>query len=348
MIKRKIPIKVFIAIGVLIVVLMVLPFKFPYTVRAQCKLYPSEEWQLIKNQNGVLTITYQNYQTLATQEVLVSQFERGDVVSFSLHPGRNYDERIAKGDTIGVINSNEWQRRLEELNGSLRTSQANLEIFQTGAIAALIEEAENRITFARSQADQQDIIVTRISALYDQELISQEEFEIQKNQQTLYRINVAIAESQLDAVSSGAKAEEQDLIKEQIATLEKQIAIFQDRIGSNILLAPFNGVLVQSFGSDTLLTIQNNEAFTAIIPVKWPIANFVQVNQKARISDGNTTVDGVVTYKDKAVQILDGQQAIFITVKIDTTSELLAGQILQGKINCESITIREYLKRFFM
>ncbi|MFC1550685.1 hypothetical protein ACFL46_05270 [Candidatus Neomarinimicrobiota bacterium] len=348
MIKRKIPIKVFIVVGVLIILLLILPFKIPYSVRAQCKLYPSEEWQLIKNQNGVLTVSYQNHLTLATQEVSVSQFERGDVVSFSLHPERNYKEHISKGDTIGVIKSNEWQRRLEELKGLLKTAKANLYVFQAGEIPALIEEAKKRVDFARSQAEQQDIIISRITALNDQGLISYEEFEIQKNQQALFRINVAIAESQLEAVSSGAKIEEQNLVKEQIATLEKQIAIFKDRIKSNILLAPFSGTLVKSFGGDTLLTLQNNEALTAIIPVKWPMANFIEVDQKTRISDGNITLDGIVSYKDKAVRILDGQQAIFVSVKIENNTELLAGQILHSKINCESITIREHFKRFFM
>ena len=68
-------------------------------------------------------------------------------------------------------------------------------------------------------------------------------------------VQVSEAGADLDVVQTGAKPQQLDLTRAEAAALRDEIATLYDRLNLFTITAPIAGVVVRSFGSDTLLTV---------------------------------------------------------------------------------------------
>jgi ATP-dependent 26S proteasome regulatory subunit len=202
----------------------------------------------------------------------------------------------------------------------------------------------------KKQAEEQKKIFNRLEALYQKNLISQEEYEISKGNADLNQINISIAEAHLQTVQSGVKKDQIDYINSQIQSLQKQIDILQKRFKNYTLISQVTGIANRVLGNDTLLIVSDTSEFVVLIPVKWEERNYLSKNQTVNLKypDSFVTQDATLVRIDKSIHPLNGGQVFLVTAYFDSPKiDFLSGLMVQCSIQCDPIRPVDYIERIF-
>ena len=340
--------KLLLLLAAVLLTVMFLPVKIGYSIKTPGKLLPAREWIVSRGTDGRLISAVIDHRRGVNENYSVSQFERGDAVQFRLRPEVAAGASIAKGDTLGSIYSNDFERQFIELEGALAEANATLGLLTSGEKRSVVDEAEKSLEFARKEAEEQDRVFQRVKGLYDRNLISKEEFEITSGDKELSGIKVMIAEAQLQKVQSGAKVEEVDLIKARILALQQEIETLSKRMAQFTLISPVSGIAQQVYSGDTVLVVQDTTELLLKMPVAWLQRRYVAADQKVRLNapDIDGEPDGKMLSLDKAVHSISGRPVVMATAIIQKYHpEFVPGLILSCSITCEPILPREYLLR---
>ena len=267
-------------IGIFILIVVVLlPVKIPYTINPPGKILPVREWIVIKGSDGRLITQLKNNQCGTIDNYSVSQFERGDAVQFKLKSNIVSGAYVSANDTIAAIYSNEIERQYTQLQGELGVAMASLEVSRTGEKVSVINEERNLLEYRKEQMEESKKQFERTEVLFSKNLVSQEDYEIAKSTNELNKINVKISETHLQSLITGSKPEQLDYIRAEISSLKNQIRILQKRFENYTLISPVNGIVNQIYSGDTILVISDTSAYVIISPVKWKERNYIALNQ---------------------------------------------------------------------
>lgn len=335
---------------ILIILILVLPIKIDYKIKVQGKLLPAKEWIIYKGTDGRLTSLLTDYKTGINQSYNVTLFDRGDAMKFAFSPQLHSGASIELKDTIAMVYSNEIERQIENLKGQIISAKASLSLNLTGEKESIINQEKNNLAYAIKQSEEQKKILDRISALYEKELASKEEYEIAKGTDDLNEINISISRSRLQSVETGSKQEQVGLIKSQITALEKELAILKKRFDSFLLLSPITGIVNRKTNSDTLLVILDTTEFVLITPIKIQDKKFITSTQQVEIyfEKKKQNVNCSIIELDNKAQLLNGFQVITATSYIDgKTENLIPGLLVECYINTGGLTPLQYVERIW-
>lgn len=344
MMKKILIISLFL---IVIIAVLYYPGKIPYSLRLNGRIFPCKELVVTQSDDGRLrAILLDNI--LGTRDyTLYTEFQRGYVVKFKLHHSIVPGFSVALGDTIGWIDSNEFNLQLAELSTELRMQKASLRVAEAGEKESVIKEAEKSLAQAREQLETQINIVERQKKLYDKNIITDQDYEILLSTQKLYSINVEIAEAQLLSLSTGVKQEEIDMISSIISGLEEEINTLRSRFDEYTILSPLSGIVLSITNSDTLLNIGDISSFAVKIPLK--LSNRYHVDQQeveCTVEGINTPLCGRISQIGNVVQLFNGEQFLLATAGIEPqNSALLPGTFTRCRIVCEPVELREYIIR---
>ena len=343
--KRYLLIWITILAGV--IVILFYPGKFPYSLEVAGKILPHKQWVVTQSLNGVLTAILRNNEQGKIDSYFVTESERGDPVSLNIHRSIVPGTYVAKGDTIGWIDSNELERQIAQLNGELQSQKALLNVASTGEKESMVLEAERVLEHARETFDEHQKIVARLEKLSGSGFVPYQDYEIALSTQNLFTINIGIAEAQLQSLQTGLKQEEVEVISSQITSLEKEIDTLLERSENYTLTSPLSGVFETTPG-DTLVNIGDISSYAVIIPLKLKNRNYVNLQQKVKytIEGINNSFYGEILKLGNVVHILNGEQVLLVTASLDAQSkDLLIGTVVKCSIVCEPLTPREHLVR---
>lgn len=151
---------------ILAVVIYFLPVNLPLNLSARAKILPASEWIVARNDNGqIFTRLFDNRSGLS-KNYSVSNFERGDDVRLIFRSDLKINSVVTTKDTIAKLYSNEIERQLTALKGSLEVAKASLKLNQTGDKASLVKMAEEQLAFQKKNAEEQRKILFRQEQLY--------------------------------------------------------------------------------------------------------------------------------------------------------------------------------------
>ncbi|NWF90704.1 MAG: hypothetical protein HXY50_14745 [Ignavibacteriaceae bacterium] len=347
LISRK-PIIITASFLLFIVIILFAPLKFEYKLKVQGKLLPQKEWIISKGADGRLITHLTNYKTGLSQSYDVMLFDRGDAMKFEFNPKIYSGSVVKKDDSIAFVYSNEIERQIENLKGQLITAKASLYLNQTGEKDAVISEAQNSLSYAIKQAEEQKKIVNRLKALYDRGLTSQEEYEIASGTQALYEINIQIAKARLQSVETGTKPEQIEFLQSQIISLEKELSVLKKRFDNFIILSPIDGIINRITNSDTLLSVSDTSEFVFVSPIRINDHKFISKHQKIDIYiDGKKqNLNAEIIELNYQSQIVQGIQIITATSFIKGKTELMIpGMLAEAQIYTGDLSPLNFLLR---
>ena len=344
-------VKITIAIVAIIAIILfiVLPINLPYSIEVPGKVLPQKEWILSKSNNGMIVTQLVNNKTGLSEDYFVTQFERGDAVKLELNSNRN-NFSVSKNDTIGIIHSNEIDRRLVQLRGKLAETKASLKINLTGNKKSIIKAAEQKLAYEKEKSSEQKKILARLKAMYEKELISLEEYEIAQNESNLNDINIAIAEAQLEAVKTGQKPEQIQLIKSQILSIEDEITTLEGRLSNFVIISPIDGTVNQIVKSDTILFVADTSGYVILMPVNIKEKEYLDrdVTIDLQLPFSNNITEANFLGLDNKVQIFNGTQVILAKAIVDKDKiNFLPGMYVQCKLHLGSVSIKERINKIF-
>ena len=207
--KQKILSIIFIVLVAILIICS--PLTVPYKISSVAKLIPGQQLILSRGPDGeILTNTINNISGVNDSYQLTS-FERGESMILDLNKNINNDQFVNKGDTLGIIYSNNQQEKLLELNGQLQILTATLEASMSGVKQPEVRAAQERLEMAKSEYAKQQKIVIRQKKLLEKDIIAVEEYQTEADALVVLEKAINVREAELESSLTGEKAEEINL-----------------------------------------------------------------------------------------------------------------------------------------
>jgi multidrug efflux pump subunit AcrA (membrane-fusion protein) len=340
-------------LAVVVALIILLPFKFPYNIYSTGKVFSVKEWVLGRNSDGRITSTIKDNHLGVISSYGGKEFQRGDIFDFSIDadlPGKKY---IKKGEKIGVLYSNDLLRQLVELEGALKVEKALLQVYATGQKPETVKEAETNLMLAKERLDIKKKLLERQKNLFEDSLISPQEYDLVFNEYEMSRINFELAQARIQTLSTGEKPEQLKLSYEKILSLENQVKALKERKDALEITAPFSGLVLRKKGGtidmEVLAKVVDTSSFIVITPIQLKELKYISMDQKItlKLFNSDCEMEGTVTQIDNAIQVINGKQAVYITAVIDKKCpDMLPGIFAQTVLDGGQLTILGYIKRF--
>ena len=331
----------FACVAELLAFVVMLPVRFPSLVNTYAAITPEHRWVLERATDGKLIASTFNYRLGLSEGFRVSTFNPGSSINFSLQPSLVPGRPISMGDTIGSIYSSEVAERLIALNGQLAAARNLLAVNASGQKSAVVNEAQQRLQFARRRRDEYQRTLERTQRLFDQKLIPEGEYDRVKSEANALEDEITLAAANLETAQTGAKPEQINLVNANISALESEIDAVKRRAATFIVTAPIAGTVTPSFSPDTLLTISGPE-YLALIPIRRTDYRRVASTPGARFTLGGLSlpVRGRIVAFDRDLHVMSGHEVVIATAQLEGTSpDLMSGMLLPCRIQCAPVTV---------
>ena len=339
-----------------IVVLLAFIFlEIPYTIRAKGIVKPVKEWGLYKGSDGTLVNMLEDHISGTLNEYNVMEFQRGDIVQFVFNEALLQNERIGRGDTIAWVLSKDLQMRLIEKQGELAYQQSLLNVLRTGEKPEAVQLAYDQVKLARQELETQEKITERMEQLFEQDLISPQEYELSVNDLMVKKYALEMAESNYQAVLAGEKKEEIGAVLSRTNALEYEIRQIKEHIASMNILSPISGEVIRQrnpdteSGRDEVIRIADFSSFVVFVPVDAFEESYIKHGQEVSIRDNSTRSGylGHIVGIDNSVQLINRRPKVFVSVLIEEKGEgkLFPNMIVDARIASEPVPLHEYLLR---
>ncbi len=336
------------AIIIIIIVLLLFPIHIPFSISVTGKIVPGQQWLVARQADGSIISSVYNYSQNITENYAAYQVDRGDVFHFKSMPELKESNSITAGDTIGYIFSNMFYQELNRLEGALEVARANLEVVSSGEQETILNEARDRLLLAQERAEVQNEILKRQTRLFQDSLISREEYEITRGMTRISDLEAQVAQAQLFTVEIGEKPEITTRAKIQIIAVENELRTLHSRLSDYTLRAPLSGEINKVISPDTLLLV-SDETRLVIMPIAWQYLNDVDTNLTFTIETNyaRETSQGSIISKSDFMNMISGQQVFIALGLIDENSgNLPLNMMVECSLSGNSRSIWDYVLYF--
>ncbi len=341
-------------IFLLILAVVAVYVEIPYNINTRGVVVPVSEWRLDRLGDGTILNTKKDNLNNRISYYSVLEFQRGDHAEFVMNPGILDGYRVEKGDTVGRIRSFEEERRLLTLQSQLEEQRRLLGISLSGEKEQAINAAREKLLLAEKEYDTQQRLVARMKTLWEMNVIADEEWELALNEYLIKEQNVSIARSEMEIVSTGAKPEEQALIRSNINSFERQIEQTLERIDAFNILAPVSGTVIRQqtpeIDVESIIRVADLNRMIVTLPVELfqlvYIENGNHVN--LRINSGRRNYSARIIGIDNTVQFINQKQNVFLTAVVEEEPQrFMPNMLVQAEIVCGEVSAWDYFKRMF-
>lgn len=324
------------------------PINLPTSISAHGKILPVREWTLVRDADGNIGSLLHDHLRGRVDNYGVSRFERGDAIEMRLKQGVESRAHVAAGDTIAYISSNETERQLARLSGDLAATLASLDLVRSGEKAPVVGEAQMYLQRAKERLRYQEAELERLKPLQERQLVSTQDIEAAESQFRILQAEVAVAEARLDAVTTGAKPEQVELAQRQAETLQREIKTLHDRLERHTVTSPISGVVLRSFGADTLLSVRDTSAYMVVMPI--PVSDHGRLAPGQPVSIRTppiaTAVRARIYQLGDTVHLLGGEQVVLVTAVIEQPpAGIMPGAFARCSIEQGRVRLRTYVKQ---
>ncbi|MCF8365961.1 MAG: hypothetical protein K9H16_09270 [Bacteroidales bacterium] len=326
------------------------PIYVPSNIAISGKVYPAKKWILFAGTNGQMMNTQIDLVAGVSNVYESREFSRGDDVRFEIKPEILKQSIIEKGDTIGIIFSNETNMLLNAAKKQLEVQNALLKTYISGDKKEVIALAEKQLEYARIDATSQWLTYNRQKDLFDQKVITAQEIENEKRIAELKQVEVGIKEAELQALISGEKPESIELIKAEIAKIESEINDLEGKREMQTIISPITGIFRNSFASDTLMVIESMDELIIKMPVGLKDRSRIFNGQRAEctVYGQNLAFDSEVVHISNHINVTGGKQTFIVTAIVGSEGTiLLPGVVFKGKLAGNKILLRDYVAKWF-
>jgi hypothetical protein len=337
-------------VGIALFLLIFFEVKVPHSISTYFEVQPVKRWILAKGPEGQIVSSIVDFASATSNDYAVVQFERGESMNFRLAQTVLPKSSIVKGDTVGVITSSRLQERLTQLAGSLLIARADLTARSTGEKQALVEEARNRVKFAEAKIQEKMLLFERAKELFNKEYISKEEYEASLWNLKQAEIEHEINKAQLEALMTGSKSEELQVLKSTIDSYRNEMRLLNNRLKDFVLTAPISGEIIRQCSRDTLLLVNDMSQLILSAPIRYENVHYLAEREPVSIELKNISEEltGKLISISKEVKNLNGIQVLYSRILLDSSkTTLVPGLLIGGEIILPKVTIKEYLFSLF-
>jgi hypothetical protein len=340
--------------GVFLLILLAalyVPVTVPFDATSIGKVLPAREWKLLQDQTGHISSVIRDYRTGMVEQMGGYQFESGDVSGMEISVVRtDSGGYVTVGDTVVRMYSAIQKQQLLELSTQIDLFDSQLKAEQVGEKNPIVQEAENKLYFA-----QQDLTLKKKNydinkSLYDDAIIAKTVFLAFENEYELARIQVEIAQKNLETVRTGLKNESLNVTQNRIDGLRQRAALLRQKGLKYLIRAPFTGYVSPILMPGELLTVQSADAYILQIPVKVQNLPYLSPQTVIDVTDAKTnkTYQAKVLQVAPQVEVYDSRQVAVVVAALNLPAgaeRLGTGVSANSVIHFGAVDQREYLRR---
>jgi hypothetical protein len=346
--RKYLPLVIFL---VLIGIVLIIPFKIAFNFRSTALIHPIRQWTLRTDLDGNFYGELKNFSSGAIQLSTSYRFERGDIATLVLSEGLANNIIMHHGDTLGYLYSRLVDERIQKLENLLAIENKQLKSSTTGEKTEIVDNLKQKLTLAEQQFDLSRRNFERAKILYQDSVITTNDFEIAENDYMSSITNIEIAKSEYEIAITGQKPEDIKLIEEKIASYKNEIEFLNETKKSYYLISPVSGRMVFNHylpNQTEYISITDTSAFILYIPVKFTYKAYLSNNMKVHFFIPGASEQLVAEIFDVSdrVEFIKSNQVVFVKALIKTTSPLIVpGLNVECVFMGDEITLREYIKR---
>ena len=339
---------IIVALIVLALVLLILPMNIPFSVSVIGKVVSGQQWLLARQADGSVISTLYDYAADVTHSYTAYQVDRGDVFHFKMHPGLNNNAQISSGDTVGYLFSNMLYQDLNRLEGGLEVAKTNLGVVSSGEKETIINEARDQFLLNQERSQVQNKILERQTKLYQDALVSREDYEITRGMTRIYELETQVAEAHLKTLQTGEKPEIMAHARTQIAAAENELQALYRRLSALTLTAPLTGTNYMIASPDTLLIVAD-EVRVVLMTIPWQYAGEIDTNHSFSIQPvfSGAELQGKIIKKSGYMRLIGAQQVFIASGILDNKSSgLPINMMVQCSITDIKRSVWDYVLQF--
>jgi len=176
-------------------------------------------------------------------------------------------QRVAQGDLIARLRPDEFQARLDALQGQLARARADLQALQAGARPEEQQRLEAQLRSADATLANARVDLDRANRLLRSQTISRLEFD---RSDTAFRVALENREAARASLDQSLTGREEDILAKQaeIAGLEARVVEAGIQLADTKLAAPYAGVIARRF-------VEQGQSIRA----KQPVVKFQDVEE---------------------------------------------------------------------
>ncbi len=170
----------------------------------------------------------------------------GRLVEFPVQQG----QRVEEGDLIARLDPREWQSRVAQIESELDAQRSVLGQMRAGARQEDIRRLESLLVARETEFEDAKTRLERMRSLYEEEVISQDEYDRIRVQANAAQANYDSALQELEVARTGARLEEIAAQEAAIRGLEARLAQARDDLDETVMRAPFTGTIARTNASN--------------------------------------------------------------------------------------------------
>jgi HlyD family secretion protein len=267
-------------------------------------------------------------------------------------------DRVNAGDVIATLDTKDAELQIARARADRAAAAAQLHLFEAGARAEDVRQAEAQVAAAASEIAAIDVEIAsaqidldRFEALLTANAGSQKQRDDAKARVDLARERkrsaeerVRVARATLERVRAGARKEELEGARARVATVDAQLAVLEKSVRDAQVVAPAAGIVTQKLVEagellpprTPLVVVTDLDHAWANVFVPEPAVPRLVLGQPATIrTDAGTSVPGKVTFispraefTPRNVQTADERSKLVYRVKVSVDNT--AGTLKQG------------------
>jgi len=324
------------------------PFKLDYSFEAMARIFPGEEWLLVKGRNEGYSSHLKNHRSDIVSQMKDYRFERGDIAEVHLKKGKNPSGFINSGDTIAYIHSYFIENEIMRLENLKSVEYAVLGMESTGEKQTIIDQAYQKYLFAQKQLELEKKVYERYRILFNDSIIATSEFEMYESAYNLAVINTEIAHNEYLAIKTGKKSEEINAILQKIASYDHEISRLRQQKDQYFIVSPLSGNISFNNEEDVILKVTDTGCFVLVIPILISNYKYLDKLSGIRFSVPGSDISIGADYLgiEGTVNLVANQQAVLAKALVRRpVPGIREGMLVQCRVVCDRITLFEYLKR---
>jgi HlyD family secretion protein len=201
---------------------------------------------------GVILVLMQT-KAKVKSEIRTGQIEMRQIKVSSKLPGRIEWLRVDEGDTITTgmelfkVTGREITAKVNQAKGSAEAAKAQFNMSVEGARKEQIEMADRNWRATSTQYDLAEKTVKRLKPLFDEGLISSQEFDIATQKLNGANELMQAAKAQLDMAKNGSRSQEKAMAYGQYQRALGSIDEAQAYLDETVVYAPAGGICVKRY-----------------------------------------------------------------------------------------------------
>jgi len=152
-------------------------------------------------------------------------------------------DRVRKGDRIARLSDRDQRAELEKTQAEVQQVQARFDLLTAGPTPEQIDVARMAVTKAEDRLKFAQAKLARDQALFEQQLLSRNDFDITRELESTATNELASAKSSLQVLLKGSRPEEIKAAQAELERLQAQRRFLEEQLGLLNVVSPASGIV---------------------------------------------------------------------------------------------------------